>query len=145
MDNENDSDHGHRHHELMFRKKFFISTALSTPVLLYSSFIQNLLNFSMPAFIGSSLIVPVFSVIAFVYGGIPFLRMGRNELEDRQPGMMALISLAIFVAFTYSMASLFLSGSSSFFWELVTLIDVMLLGHWIEMRSVRKASGAVKD
>jgi Cu2+-exporting ATPase len=96
-------------------------------------------------FEGSSLIVPVFSIIVFLYGGIPFLRMGRDELEDREPGMMALISLAIFVAFTYSMGSLFLSGSSSFFWELVTLIDVMLLGHWIEMRSVRKASGALEE
>ncbi|NMJ77352.1 copper-translocating P-type ATPase [Nanohaloarchaea archaeon] len=129
----------------MFREKFFVSTALSVPVLLYSSFIQGLFGFSMPAFTGSSLIVPVFSIIVFLYGGIPFLRMGRDELEDREPGMMALISLAIFVAFTYSMGSLFLSGSSSFFWELVTLIDVMLLGHWIEMRSVRKASGALEE
>ena len=132
-------------HEIMFREKFFVSTALSAPVLLYSSFIQGLFGFSLPAFTGSSLIVPVFSMIVFLYGGIPFLRMGRDELEDREPGMMALISLAIFVAFTYSMGSLFLSGSSSFFWELVTLIDVMLLGHWIEMRSVRKASGALEE
>jgi len=139
------SGNGHRHHEMMFREKFFISTVLSIPVLLYSSFIQGLLNFSMPTFTGSSLVVPVFSVIVFAYGGLPFLRMGKNELEDREPGMMALISLAIFVAFTYSMASLFLSGTSSFFWELVTLIDVMLLGHWIEMRSVRKASGALEE
>ncbi len=142
---EDDSGHGHRHHEMMFRKKFFISTALSIPVLLYSSFIQGLLNFSMPTFTGSNLVVPVFSVIIFLYGGLPFLKMGKNELEDREPGMMALISLAIFVAFTYSIASLFLSGTSSFFWELVTLIDVMLLGHWIEMRSVRKASGALEE
>ena len=135
----------HKHHEEVFSQKFFVSTALSIPVLLYSSLIQELLNFSMPMFEGSSLIVPVFSIIVFLYGGIPFLRMGRDELEDREPGMMALISLAIFVAFTYSMGSLFLSGSSSFFWELVTLIDVMLLGHWIEMRSVRKASGALEE
>jgi Cu2+-exporting ATPase len=140
-----DSGNGQRHHELMFRRKFFISTALSVPVLLYSSFIQSLLNFSMPAFTGSNLIVPVFSVIVFLYGGLPFLKMGKGELEDREPGMMALISLAIFVAFTYSIASIFLSGTSSFFWELVTLIDVMLLGHWIEMRSVRKASGALEE
>jgi len=144
-DQDQDSAHGHKHHEMMFRRKFFISTALSIPVLLYSSFIQGLLNFSMPAFTGSSLIVPVFSVIVFLYGGLPFLRMGKGELEDRKPGMMALISLAIFVAFTYSVASLFLSQTSSFFWELVTLIDVMLLGHWIEMRSVRKASGALEE
>ena len=142
---KNNSDESESRHEIMFREKFFVSTALSVPVLLYSSFIQGLFGFSMPAFTGSSLIVPVFSIIVFLYGGIPFLRMGRDELEDREPGMMALISLAIFVAFTYSMGSLFLSGSSSFFWELVTLIDVMLLGHWIEMRSVRKASGALEE
>jgi len=130
---------------MMFKKKFFVSTALSIPVLLYSSFIQGLLNFSMPVFAGSNLIVPVFSVIVFAYGGIPFLRMGKGELEDKKPGMMALISLAIFVAFTYSIGSLVISNTSSFFWELVTLIDVMLLGHWIEMRSVRKASGALEE
>ncbi|MFB6242191.1 MAG: copper-translocating P-type ATPase [Candidatus Nanosalina sp.] len=144
-DEEGDSGHGHRHHEMMFRKKFFVSTALSIPVLLYSSFIQGLLNFSMPTFTGSSFIVPVFSVVVFLYGGLPFLRMGKDELEGREPGMMALISLAIFVAFTYSMASLFIQTESSFFWELVTLIDVMLLGHWIEMRSVRQASGALEE
>ena len=145
MDHDNDSGQGHKHHEMMFKKKFFVSTALSIPVLLYSSFIQGLLNFSMPVFAGSNLIVPVFSVIVFAYGGIPFLRMGKDELEDKKPGMMALISLAIFVAFTYSIGSLVISNTSSFFWELVTLIDVMLLGHWIEMRSVRKASGALEE
>ena len=145
MDHDNDSGQGHKHHEMMFKKKFFVSTALSIPVLLYSSFIQGLLNFSMPVFAGSNLIVPVFSVIVFAYGGIPFLRMGKGELEDKKPGMMALISLAIFVAFTYSIGSLVISNTSSFFWELVTLIDVMLLGHWIEMRSVRKASGALEE
>ncbi|WP_430827686.1 copper-translocating P-type ATPase [Candidatus Nanohalovita haloferacivicina] len=129
----------------MFKEKFFISTALSIPVLLYSSFIQSIFNFSMPAFTGSNLIVPVFSVIIFAYGGLPFLKMGKEELEDRKPGMMALISLAIIVAFTYSMASLFLNTTSSFFWELVTLIDIMLLGHWIEMRSVRQASSALDE
>lgn len=148
-DNENsdheDSGHGHRHHETMFKRKFFVSTALSMPVLLYSSFIQGIFNFSMPAFTGSNLIVPVFSIIIFAYGGFPFLKMGKGELEDRKPGMMALISLAIMVAFTYSMASLVLNTTSSFFWELVTLIDIMLLGHWIEMRSVRQASSALNE
>lgn len=140
-----DSGHGHKRHEMMFREKFFISTAISIPVLLYSSFIQDLLNFSMPIFTGSNLIVPVFSIVVFLYGGLPFLKMAKGELEDRKPGMMALISLAIMVAFTYSMASLFIETGSSFFWELVTLIDIMLLGHWIEMRSVRKASGALEE
>ncbi|WP_414837292.1 copper-translocating P-type ATPase [Candidatus Nanosalina sp. VS9-1] len=135
----------HKHHEMMFRKKFFVSTLLSIPVLYFSTFISGLFNYTPIEFYGSNLTVPVFSVIIFAYGGLPFLKMGKDELEDRKPGMMALISLAIIVAFTYSMASLFLNTTSSFFWELVTLIDIMLLGHWIEMRSVRQASSALDE
>ncbi len=144
-DHDHDSGHGHKHHELMFKRKFFISTLLSLPVLAYSPFIQRIFSFTAPGFTGSELITPVLSVVIFAYGGLPFLRMARSELEDRKPGMMMLISLAITVAFTYSIASLFLPTQSSFFWELVTLIDIMLLGHWIEMRSVRKASGALDE
>ena len=79
----------------------------------------------------------------FLYGGLPFLRMARPEIGARRPGMMTLISLAISVAFVYSLATRLLPGTEPFFWELVTLIDVMLLGHWLEMRSVRQASGAL--
>ena len=82
-------------------------------------------------------------MIVFLYGGIPFLQMAVPELKNRKPGMMTLISLAISVAFVYSLAALFLPDSMTFFWELVSLIDIMLLGHWIEMRSVRQASGAL--
>ena len=135
----------HKHHEKMFKKKFLISMALSIPVLYFSEFVSGLLNYTPSEFAGSSLIVPVFSIIIFLYGGLPFLKMAKDELDDRQPGMMALISLAIIVAFTYSMASLVLPETSSFFWELVTLIDIMLLGHWIEMRSVRQASSALDE
>lgn len=142
---QEDSDHGHRHHEMMFKQKFFVSTALSIPVLYFSSFISGLLGYTPVSFTGGDLIVPVFSIIIFIYGGLPFLKMAKSELEDRQPGMMMLISLAITVAFVYSMSALVLPTSSSFFWELVTLIDIMLLGHWIEMRSVRKASGALDE
>ena len=84
-------------------------------------------------------------MIIFAYGGVPFLSMARTELKNREPGMMMLISLAISVAFVYSIASLFLAGTTPFFWELVTLIDIMLLGHWVEMRSVRAASGALDE
>ena len=135
----------HKHHEKMFKKKFFISTALSIPVLYFSTFVSGLLKYNPIEFAGSNLIVPVFSVIIFLYGGLPFLKMAKGELEDRKPGMMALISLAIMVAFTYSIVSLFIPDASSFFWELVTLIDIMLLGHWIEMRSVRQASSALDE
>lgn len=142
---EEHSDHGHKHHEEMFKQKFFISTLLSLPVLYFSSFVSGLLGYTPPTFTGSNLIVPVFSIIIFGYGGLPFLKMAKSEFEDKQPGMMMLISLAITVAFVYSLAALVLPTESSFFWELVTLIDIMLLGHWIEMRSVRQASGALDE
>ncbi len=133
----------HTGHEQMFRRKFWGSLLLSIPVLLFSQGLQALLGYHMPAFPGSQWIAPLFSVIVFVYGGVPFLQMALPELQNRQPGMMTLISLAISVAFVYSLATLFLPGQMDFFWELATLIDIMLLGHWIEMRSVRQASGAL--
>jgi Cu2+-exporting ATPase len=83
------------------------------------------------------------AVVVFVFGGFPFLQMAGWELKDKQPGMMTLISLAITVAFVYSLATLVFALGESIFWELVTLIDVMLLGHWLEKRSVRQASGAL--
>ncbi len=135
----------HEGHEQMFRRRFFVSTLLSIPVLLYSETLQGWLGFSVPAFPGSEWINPVFAVIVFAYGGVPFLRMARPELEERSPGMMTLISMAITVAFVYSLASVVFPTTSGFFWELVTLIDIMLLGHWIEMRSVRRASSALDE
>ena len=145
---ESHSGHGTAHadhsgHEMMFRRKFWVSLLLSIPVLLYSQGLQMMLGISLPAFPGSQWIAPVFSIIVFLYGGLPFLKLSVPELKNRQPGMMTLISLAISVAFIYSLATLFLPGQSDFFWELVTLIDIMLLGHWIEMRSIRQASGAL--
>jgi Cu2+-exporting ATPase len=135
----------HSGHEQMFRQRFWISLLLSIPVLLYSSTLQGLLHFTMPGFPGSGWVEGLFAVIVFVYGGVPFLRMAMPELQNRQPGMMTLISLAISVALIYSVAARILPGSMGFFWELVTLIDIMLLGHWIEMRSVRQASGALNE
>ncbi|WP_435159004.1 copper-translocating P-type ATPase [Haladaptatus sp. DFWS20] len=147
---DGDQDHGghggmHAGHEQMFRRRFFVSTLLSIPVLLYSEALQQWLGFSVPAFPGSEWINPVFAIIVFAYGGVPFLKMALPELRDRSPGMMTLISMAITVAFVYSLASVILPTTSAFFWELVTLIDIMLLGHWIEMRSVRRASGALNE
>nr|WP_231554258.1 copper-translocating P-type ATPase [Halobellus rufus] len=140
-------DHGgmHEGHEQMFRRRFFVSTLLSIPVLLYSPTLQEWLGFTVPTVPGSEWINPVFAVIVFAYGGIPFLQMAVPELKDRSPGMMTLISMAITVAFVYSLASVVFPTQSAFFWELVTLIDIMLLGHWIEMRSVRRASSAVDE
>jgi Cu2+-exporting ATPase len=135
----------HTGHEKKFRNRFWICLALSIPVLIYSPTLQQWLGFTPPTFTGSEWITPVLSVVVFAYGGVPFLQMAVPEIRRRKPGMMTLISLAITVAFVYSLASLFLADGTGFFWELVTLIDVMLLGHWIEMRSVRQASGALQE
>src|SRR5918997_4964924 len=140
-------DNGHEEtgHEELFRRRFWVSLLLSIPVLLYSPMLQDWLNFSMPAFPGSSWVVLGFSVGIFLYGGVPFLQMAVPELRQRKPGMMTLISMAISVAFVYSLAAFFGRFGEGFFWELVTLIDVMLRGHWLEMRSVRQASGALSE
>ncbi len=99
----------------------------------------------MPAVPLAEWIAPLFAVIVFAYGGLPFLQMALPEIRKRQPGMMLLISLAISVAFFYSLAAFLFSLGEGFYWELVTLIDIMLLGHWIEMRSVRQASGSLNE
>ena len=135
----------HTGHEEMFRRKFWVSLVLSIPVLAFSPTIQGFFGFSLPDFPGSEWITPVFAVIVFFYGGLPFLQMAVPELRNRQPGMMTLISLAISVAFVYSLFATIVPAGETFFWELVTLIDVMLLGHWLEMRSVRQASGALDE
>ena len=141
-------DHGghgvdHSGHEIMFRNRFWVSLVLTIPVLLFSPMIQDWFGFSMPAFPGSNLVGPAFAIIIFIYGGLPFLQMAVPEVRNRQPGMMLLISLAISVAFLYSLFAAVTNTSMGFFWEMATLIDVMLLGHWLEMRSVRQASGAL--
>jgi Cu2+-exporting ATPase len=133
----------HSGHEDMFRKRFWVSLLLSIPVLLYTPMLQMWFGFMMPEFLGSRWIAPIFSIIVFLYGGIPFIQMAIPEIHTRQPGMMLLVSMAISVSFIYSLAAIILNLGEGFFWELVTLIDIMLLGHWIEMRSVRQASGAL--
>lgn len=145
MDHEGDGGMDHSGHEEMFRQRFWVSLVLTIPVLIFSPTIQDWLSYSID-FPLSQWITPLFGLIIFVYGGLPFLQMAQHELKQREPGMMALISLAITVAFVYSVSTLFIDlGGGSFWWELVTLIDVMLLGHWIEMRSVRQASGSLDE
>ncbi len=129
----------------MFRRRFWVSLVLSIPVLLYSPMLQMWLGFTMPTFPGSMWLGPFFALIVFIYGGVPFLQMAWPEIQTRRPGMMTLISLAITVAFVYSVAAIFIDPQGGFFWEMVLLIDVMLLGHWLEMRSVRQASGALGE
>jgi Cu2+-exporting ATPase len=129
----------------MFRRRFWVSLTLTIPVLLYSPIIQEWLGFSMPQFTGSDWIAPIFAIAIFLYGGLSFLQMAVPEIQNRQPGMMLLISLAITVAFLYSLFAAVTGSSMGFFWEMATLIDIMLLGHWLEMRSVRQASGALNE
>ncbi|HEY5983654.1 MAG TPA: copper-translocating P-type ATPase [Anaerolineales bacterium] len=135
----------HTGHETLFRRRFWGSLLLSIPVLIFSPAIQELLRFRVPAFAGSDWIPFLFALVIFAYGGVPFLRMAVPELRNREPGMMTLITLAISVALLYSLAAQLLGLGEGFFWELVTLIDIMLLGHWLEMRSVRQASGALNE
>ena len=129
----------------MFRQRFWVCLLLTLPVLVYSHMLQMWFGFAVPNFPGSMWIGPLFAFIIFVYGGIPFIQMAAPELRSRRPGMMTLISLAITVAFLYSIAALRINPQGGFFWEMALLIDVMLLGHWLEMRSVRQASGALSE
>ncbi len=144
-----DGGHGahvdHTGHEQVFRQRFWVSLVLTVPVLLFSPMLQQWLGFRMPEFVGSRWIGPVFAIAVFAYGGVPFLQMAVPEIRSKKPGMMALISLAIIVAFVYSLFAAFVDPESGFFWEMATLIVIMLLGHWIEMRSVRQASGALNE
>jgi P-type Cu2+ transporter len=135
----------HTGHEQMFRRRFWGSLLLSIPVLVFSPMVQELLGFNAPSFSGSYWIPFIFSLIIFAYGGIPFIQMAIPEIRNREPGMMTLISLAISVALVYSVAAQLFGLGEGFFWELVTLIDIMLLGHWLEIRSVRQASGALNE
>ena len=135
----------HTGHEQMFRRRFWGSLILSIPVLAFGSALPQVLGLRMPEFTGSAWIPFLLSLIIFAYGGIPFLQMAIPEIRNREPGMMTLISLAITVAFVYSLAAQLFGLGEGFFWELVTLIDIMLLGHWLEMRSVRQASGALNE
>src|SRR5689334_1601263 len=140
------ADHAdHSGHEQMFRSRFWGSLVLSIPVLIFNQMIQEWLGFRIPSFAGSDWIPFVFALIVFAYGGIPFIQMAIPEIQNREPGMMTLISLAISVALVYSVAAQLFGLGEGFFWELVTLIDIMLLGHWLEMRSVRQASGALNE
>src|SRR5512134_346891 len=133
------------HSVAMFRDKFWITLLLSIPTLLWSGMVQHMLGFSAPAFPGSSYIPSLFGIAVYVYGGSVFVRGGLRELRDRLPGMMTLISLAISVAFVFSLAVTLGYPGEALWWELASLVTIMLLGHWIEMRSISQASGALRE
>ncbi len=131
------------HSVAMFRDRFWLSLLLTLPVLVWSSDPQEWLGYAAPAFAGSDWIPPVLGTIVFLYGGLVFLRGAVRELGDRQPAMMALISLAILVAFVTSWAGTLGWFEVEIWWELATLITIMLLGHWLEMRAIAQARGAL--
>jgi P-type Cu2+ transporter len=159
MDADKDDDHekheGHQEHQghdqhaghsvEMFRDKFWWSVALTVPTIVWSPMIQQWLRFEAPTFPGSSYIPAIFGTILFFYGGMVFLKGAVREIKDRLPGMMTLISLAIVVAFGFSLAVTFGVSGMDLWWELSTLITIMILGHWIEMRSIAQAQGALKE
>ena len=132
------------HSVAMFRDRFWLSLLLTIPVLVWSEMVQEWLGYTAPSFPLSIRIPAILGTVIFVYGGMPFLKGGVQELQDRQPGMMLLISLAIVVAFVASLASEFDWLDLEFWWELALLIDVMLLGHWQEMKAIGQASGALE-
>jgi len=151
-DGHNHGGHeGHNHHDHHahmvqdFRKRFWLSLALTVPILLLSPMIQQVWGLGEGLrFKGDLIISFLFSSLVFFYGGWPFLKGMADEVKKKTPGMMSLIALAVTVAYVYSSAVVFGLGGKIFFWELATLIDIMLVGHWIEMKSVMGASRALE-
>jgi Cu2+-exporting ATPase len=135
-------DHSH-HDPALFRDRFWITAALTVPVVLFSEMFQDLLGYTAPAFPGATWISPVLGTIIFVYGGWPFLTGAVQEARTRAPGMMLLIGLAISVAFVASVATEMGAFDLDFWWELAALIAIMLLGHWQEMKAIGQASNAL--
>ena len=140
------SAHDHSAHDpAQFKRKFWLSLVLTIPTLVFSEGLQDILGLSGPRFPGSQFIPAAFGLAIFLYGGLVFLKGAVAELRSRQPGMMTLISLAIVVAFGYSLAVTLGLPGMDFWWELATLITIMLLGHWIEMSAVMGAQNALGE
>ncbi|MFX1325924.1 MAG: HAD-IC family P-type ATPase, partial [Promethearchaeota archaeon] len=134
------------HHRMMikdFRRRFYISLTVTIPILILSPTIQGWVGVSI-TFPGIDYVLLIMASFIFFYGGWPFLKGILNELKKKAPGMMTLIAVAISVAYLYSTATVLGLEGEPFFWELATLIDIMLLGHWIEMKSILGASRALE-
>jgi Cu2+-exporting ATPase len=131
------------HSVAMFRDKFWLSFALTIPVVFWSTDLQHWIDYSAPSFPGSKFIPAILGTVVFAYGGIVFIRGAWRELADHKPGMMTLISLAIIVAFGTSLAATFGLFEIDVWWELASLITIMVLGHWLEMRAISQARGAL--
>ncbi|MCM3483865.1 MAG: heavy metal translocating P-type ATPase [Staphylococcus warneri] len=154
MHHDNHASHhhhsGHAHHHGNFKVKFFVSLIFAIPIILLSPMMGVNLPFQF-TFPGSEWVVLILSTILFFYGGKPFLSGGKDEIAAKKPGMMTLVALGISVAYIYSLYAFYMNNFSSatghtmdFFWELATLILIMLLGHWIEMNAVGNAGDALK-
>src|SRR6202158_3467956 len=131
------------HSVSMFRDKFWLTFALTIPVIFWSTDVQHWLRYTAPSFPGSKFIPAILGTVVFVYGGLVFIRGAWGELADRKPGMMTLLSLAIVVAFGTSLAAAFGLFEIDVWWELASLITIMVLGHWLEMRAISQARGAL--
>ena len=131
------------HSVAMFRDKFWLSFALTIPVVFWSTDVQHWLGYTAPSFPGSKFIPAVLGTVVFVYGGLVFIRGAWGELAEHKPGMMTLISLAIIVAFGTSLAATFGLFEIEVWWELASLITIMVLGHWLEMKAISQARGAL--
>src|SRR6266446_2806028 len=131
------------HSVAIFRDKFWLSFALTIPVVFWSTDVQHWLGYTAPSFPGSKFIPAILGTVVFVYGGLVFIRGAWGELADRKPGMMTLISLAIIVAFGTSLAATFGLFEIDVWWEVASLITIMVLGHWLEMRAISQARGAL--
>lgn len=147
--NEHHSHEGHDHHG-NFKQKFFISLMFAIPIIILSPMMGFKLPFQF-TFTGSDWIVLILATILFFYGGQPFLAGAKDEIKIKKPGMMTLVALGITVAYVYSLYAFYLNHfthtemhTMDFFWELATLILIMLLGHWIEMNAVGNAGNALK-
>ncbi|MCL4405579.1 copper-translocating P-type ATPase [Patescibacteria group bacterium] len=133
------------HHTNIFRTKFWVSLVLSTPLVAYSDMTQALFRWNPPAFPGLLYVEFVIASVIFFYGGWVFLASAWRELRAKSPGMMTLISIAITTAYLWSVYAVLAARNDALFWELATLITIMLLGHWIEMKAVTGAQGALKE
>ena len=133
------------HSVAMFKNKFWLSLALTLPTLIWGHMLQNAFGYTAPGFRGASHIPALFGTAVFLYGGLPFLTGARREISNRSPGMMTLIALAITVAFVFSTAVFFGFPGMPLWEELATLVVIMLLGHWLEMRSITQAEGALGE
>ncbi len=144
MSNDHGSHDRHAGHSVaMFRDKFWLSFALTIPVVFWSTDVQHWLGYTAPSFPGSKFVPAILGTVVFVYGGLVFVRGAWGELADHKPGMMTLISLAIIVAFGTSLAATFGLFEIDVWWEVASLITIMVLGHWLEMRAISQARGAL--